>query len=151
VEKTPLVAVVTSVIEELAPLGMQKGIELGVESLDENVVVEAPARLLHELLTNLVGNAIQHMKKEGHVTVSVVSAGQEATLSVIDNGVGIPEALREKVFERFFRVDESNPDGSGLGMAIVKEICDSLGATISLSTPEGGSGLQVDVRFLLGG
>lgn len=150
-ERTALVTVVTSVIEELAPLGMQKGIELGVESLDENAIVEAPARLLHELLTNLVGNAIQHMKKEGLVTVSVVSAGREATLSVIDNGAGIPEALRERVFERFFRVDESSPDGSGLGMAIVKEICDVLGAKVSLSTPAGGEGLQVDVRFPLAG
>lgn len=147
VENVPLVPVVMTVIEELAPLAQQKGIELGVDSLDEKAVVEAPARLLQELLTNLVGNAIQHMKKTGLVTVSVVSLEQEASLSVIDNGVGIPEALRERVFERFFRVDESNPDGSGLGMAIVKEICDSLGATVSLSTPAGGEGLQVDVRF----
>ena len=146
-EKVSLVPVVTSVIEELAPLGQQKGIELGVESLDGNAMVEAPTRLLHELLTNLVGNAIQHMGKEGHVTVSVVSGEREATLSVIDNGVGIPEALREKVFERFFRVDESNPDGSGLGMAIVKEICDALGARITLSSSAGGQGLRVDVRF----
>ena len=81
------------------------------------------------------------------MTVSVVSGEREATLSVIDNGVGIPEALREKVFERFFRVDESNPDGSGLGMAIVKEICDALGARITLSSSAGGQGLRVDVRF----
>lgn len=147
IEKVPLVSIVMSVIEELAPLAQQKGIELGVDSLDEKAVVEAPARLLQELLTNLVGNAIQHMKKTGLVTVSVVSVEQQATLSVIDNGVGIPEPLRERVFERFFRVDESNPEGSGLGMAIVKEICDSLGATVSLSTPAGGEGLQVDVRF----
>ena len=145
--KVPLVPVVTGVIEELAPLGQQKGIELGVESLDENAAVEAPARLLHELLTNLVGNAIQHMGRAGHVTVSVVAAERETTLSVIDNGIGIPEALRERVFERFFRVDEANPDGSGLGMAIVKEICDALGARITLSTPAGGQGLRVDVRF----
>jgi two-component system sensor histidine kinase TctE len=145
--KVPLVPVVTGVIEELAPLGQQKGIELGVESLDENAAVEAPARLLHELLTNLVGNAIQHMGRAGHVTVSVVAAERETTLSVVDNGIGIPEALRGRVFERFFRVDEANPDGSGLGMAIVKEICDALGARITLSTPAGGQGLRVDVRF----
>lgn len=149
VERTSLAAVATSVIEELAPLGLQKGVELGVDTLDEDVVVEAPARLLHELLTNLVGNAIQHMKKAGNVTVSVVSNGESAELSVVDNGVGIPEELRERVFERFFRVDEANPEGSGLGMAIVKEICDSLGATVALSTPASGSGLRVAVRFPL--
>ncbi len=148
-EKTSLAAIATSVIEELAPLAQQKGIELGVEALDENAVVRAPVRLLQELLTNLVGNAIQHMKKTGQVTVSVSLEGACARLTVIDDGVGIPKELREKVFERFFRVDEASPDGSGLGMAIVKEICDSLGATISLSTPAGGSGLEVEVLFPL--
>jgi two-component system sensor histidine kinase TctE len=145
--ETTLLPVVTGVIEELAPLALQKGIELSVEALDPGAAVAAPARLLHELLTNLVGNAILHMKKEGQVSVSVVATERETTLSVVDDGVGIPEALREKVFDRFFRVDEANSDGAGLGMAIVKEICDSLGAEISLSTPAGGRGLRVDVRF----
>ncbi|MDR1934415.1 MAG: sensor histidine kinase [Candidatus Accumulibacter sp.] len=145
--KTPLAAVVASVIEELAPLGLQKDIELGVESLDENVSVAAPERLLRELLTNLVGNAILHMNKAGHVSVSLVSSGREATLTVADDGIGIPEALREKVFERFFRVDESNPDGSGLGMAIVKEICDSIEARVTLSSSAENRGLRVEVRF----
>ncbi|MDR0439396.1 MAG: sensor histidine kinase [Candidatus Accumulibacter sp.] len=145
--KTALAPIVAEVVEELAPLGCQKGIELGVEALDENAAVEAPARLLHELLTNLVGNAILHMRKEGRVSVSLVSSERETALTVTDDGVGIPEALREKVFERFFRIGESNSDGSGLGMAIVKEICDSLGARVALSTPAGGEGLRVDVCF----
>lgn len=148
-ECVSLVPVITGVIEELAPVALQREVELGVDVLDERAIVEAPARLLQELLTNLVGNAIQHMKKAGHVTVSVASGGNTVTLSVIDDGVGIPVELREKVFERFFRIDESNPDGSGLGMAIVKEICDSLGATIVLGAPVNGSGLQVDIRFPL--
>jgi two-component system sensor histidine kinase TctE len=146
-EKSSLAAVAAGVMEELAPLGLPKGIELGVDALDENAVVAAPERLLRELLTNLIGNAIAHMNRAGHVTVSVVSSGSGTLLTVADDGVGIPEALRERVFERFFRVDASNSDGSGLGMAIVKEICDSLGAEIRLSTPSTGSGLRVDVRF----
>jgi two-component system sensor histidine kinase TctE len=145
--ETALVPIITEVIEELAPLGLQKGIELGVEALDENAAVQAPARLLHELLTNLVGNAILHMGKAGRVTVSLASSEREITLAVADDGIGIPEALRERVFERFFRIGEANSDGSGLGMAIVKEICDSLGARVALSTPAGGTGLRVDVRF----
>jgi len=149
VKRMPLVPVVTAVIEELAPLGFQKGIELGVESLDESVYVEATGRLLRELLTNLIGNAIQHMNRAGHVTVSVASSERQALLTVSDDGIGIPEQLREKVFERYFRIDDSSPDGSGLGMAIVKEICDTLGAQISLSTAAGGQGLRVDVGFPL--
>lgn len=146
-ETTPLRPVITSVIEELAPAGLQKGIELGVGTLDENASVRAPERLLQELLANLIGNAILHMGRAGHITVSAVSTEHEVALTVADDGIGIPEALREKVFERFFRIDESNPDGFGLGMAIVREICDSLGAKIALSSSAEGRGLRVDILF----
>ena len=141
--------VATRVIEELAPLAMPKGIELGVGTLDAKATVKMPARLVHELLTNLVGNAIEHMNQKGHVTVAVVTEKGEAVLSVIDDGVGIPAAFHDKVFERFFRIDEANPHGSGLGLAIVKEICDSAGGTVALSTPPGGTGLRVEVRLPL--
>lgn len=146
-DKVALATVVKNVVEEFAPLAQQRGIELGVELPDEDVVVSAQPRLMQELLANLVGNAIQHMGKQGQVTVTIASDEGETRLVVADDGVGIPEALREKVFERFFRIDESNPDGSGLGLAIVKEICDTLGARISLSAPDTGSGLTVTVRF----
>ena len=124
-----------------------EGIELGVGTLDENASVRAPERLLQELLANLIGNAILHMGRAGHITVSAVSTEHEVALTVADDGIGIPEALREKVFERFFRIDESNPDGFGLGMAIVREICDSLGAKIALSSSAEGRGLRVDILF----
>ena len=143
----PLAGVVTEVIEELAPLGLQKDIELGVDQLDPDVCVNAPPRLLREVLTNVVGNAIQHMKRAGHILVSVEATGQVARLTVTDNGVGIAESLRERVFERFYRVDESSAGGSGLGMAIVKEICDSLDATVTLASPPDGQGLQVIIQF----
>ena len=143
----PLAGIVTEVIEELAPLGLQKDIELGVDQLDPDVCVNAPPRLLREVLTNVVGNAIQHMKRAGHILVSVEATGQVARLTVTDNGVGIAESLRERVFERFYRVDESSAGGSGLGMAIVKEICDSLDATVTLASPPDGQGLQVIIQF----
>ena len=146
-----LASLVARAIEEHAPLAQQKQIELGVDVLDESVIIPVPRRFLQELIANLIGNAIQHMKKAGTVTLSVCADGQWGKLIVVDDGVGIPEDQREKVFERFYRLDESSPDGSGLGLAIVKEICDSLGASVALATPAGGSGLQVEVRFPLGG
>lgn len=139
--------VVTSVIEELAPLAQQKGIELGVDVLDEQATVAGAPRFLREVVTNLVGNAIAHMKRPGEVTVAVSCRNEAVCLSVVDNGVGIPEDQREKVFERFYRIDEADSEGTGLGLAIVREICDALGATISLSAPPDGIGLRVDVVF----
>jgi two-component system sensor histidine kinase TctE len=141
--------IIMDVIDEMAPLADQKHIELGVGEFDDSVCVAAPARLLHEVVANLIDNAIAHMGKEGSVMISLRRMADGALLSVADDGVGIPEALREKVVERFFRVNESRADSSGLGLAIVKEICDMLNATLSLHTPSTGAGLQVDIRFPL--
>ena len=58
------------------------------------------------------------------------------------------QALQEKAFERFFRIDRRSAGNSGLGLAIVKEICTALGARVSLQTPTGGNGLQVDIEFV---
>lgn len=142
-----LAEIVTSVIEELAPLAQQKNIELGIDELDEDAVVTAPQYLLRELISNLVDNSIQHMNKEGMVTISVTSEQDAILLSIVDNGPGIPLSERQKVFGRFYRLNESKPNSSGLGLSIVKEICDSLGARISLNTPGNGIGLRVDISF----
>jgi two-component system sensor histidine kinase TctE len=139
--------IIAGVIEEMAPLAQRSQIELGVDDFDANVWVTASARLLHEVFSNLIGNAIQHMNKAGAVTISLRREADRALFSIADNGIGIPEELRHKVFERFFRVDETRPENSGLGLAIVKEICDSLNAKITLHSPPNGTGLQVDIEF----
>jgi two-component system sensor histidine kinase TctE len=141
--------IIASVIEEMVPLAQQKQIELGVDAFDESVRITASARLLHEVFSNLIGNAIEHMNKAGAVSIALREQGGYALVSITDDGVGIPDALRQKVFERFFRIDESRRNNSGLGLAIVKEICDSLAARISLATPANGSGLQVNIEFPL--
>ncbi|MES2068871.1 MAG: sensor histidine kinase [Pseudomonadota bacterium] len=139
--------IIKGVMEELAPLAQQKNIELGIEVLDENAVVSAPQYLLRELVSNLIDNAIQHMQKAGTVTVSLQTTGDSVVLSVVDSGPGIPATERQKVFERFYRLDDSKPNSSGLGLAIVKEICDALNARVSLALPQNGEGLQVDIAF----
>ncbi len=141
--------IIAAVIEEMAPLAQQKQIELGVDDFDDSVRIAASARLLHEVFSNLIGNAIRHMNKAGVVTISLRGEGDYALFSITDDGVGIPETLHQKVLERFYRIDESKPDSSGLGLAIVKEICDSLNARIRLCTPASGVGLQVNIEFPL--
>lgn len=141
--------VARDVIEALAPVAQQKNIDLGIDELDESLTVAAPQHLMHELISNLVDNAIQHSGDASIVTVMLRRRDNAAVLSVIDNGPGIPAAEREKVFERFYRLDESRVNSSGLGLAIVKEICNSLQAKVELRVPENGVGLQVDVVFSL--
>ena len=141
--------VIKGALDELALLALQKNIDLGIDILDETILVSAPNFLLRELIYNLIDNAIQHMNKEGIVTVSLQRKNNLGVMSVIDNGPGIPEAERQRVFERFYRLDQTKPNSSGLGLSIVKEICDTLKAQITLTTPENGIGLQVDVAFAI--
>ncbi|MFZ6813397.1 sensor histidine kinase [Undibacterium sp. Rencai35W] len=139
--------VVQSVIEELAPLAQQKNIDLGIDTLDENCMVNASKHLLRELVSNLVENAIQHLHTESMVTVSLKNLGHSILFKVSDNGPGIPVEQRSKVFERFYRLNEDKPNSSGLGLSIVKEICDMLNATIQLTSPDNETGLIVSINF----
>ena len=83
----------------------------------------------------------------GLVTVATERVPGGWSLTVTDNGLGIPAAERERVFERFYRVAGSDTDGSGLGLAIVQEIARACGATVSLRDAPAGTGLVADVRF----
>jgi two-component system sensor histidine kinase TctE len=127
-----------------------KGIDLGFEGAGPQHL-RGEALLLRELVTNLVHNALTYTPAGGHVTVSVDRVEGGVRLRVVDDGPGIPAAERERVFERFQRLDGSGAAGSGLGLAIVKEICARHGAEARLSDPpQGGRGLCVDVRFVAG-
>lgn len=141
--------VIAQVIEQMAPLAQQKGIELGVDDFDETLFISARPHLLQEVFSNLIGNAVQHMGKPGGVTVSLRRDHDRAHIVIADDGIGIPLEMQPRIFERFFRIDPGRPNGSGLGLAIVKEICDMLDGTVSVSTPSNGIGLQFDLLFPL--
>lgn len=102
---------------------------------------------LGSLLQNLIDNAIKYSPPRGRVLVSIEESSTSVVLSVGDEGPGIPEALRERVFERFFRVPSQSQTGSGLGLAIVSAIARRIGAEVSLHTPRWGHGLLVRVVF----
>lgn len=140
-------AVVQAVMEELAPLAAQKDIELGIDAFDESAQVAAPAHLLREVVSNLLDNAIQHMGAGGSVTLSVFAGAAGVTIRIVDTGPGIAPHERTRVFDRFYRIDASRSNSSGLGLSIVRNICDTLGATVALATPADGTGLQVDVTL----
>ncbi|AEK61029.1 sensor histidine kinase [Collimonas fungivorans] len=142
-----LVEVVQRVLEELATLAQAKKIDLGFEFAGAPVTVHATPSMLEELVANLVDNALRYTPAGGCVTVAVTTAGQATLLRVEDNGPGIPEEERERVFERFYRLHEERSDGSGLGLAIVREIALASKATVALSSPATGSGLIVTVSF----
>lgn len=112
------------------------------------MVVQGDADALRILLTNLVDNALGYIPRGSRVDVRVGhdSAGH-VELVVQDNGPGIPEAERARVFDRFYRLPEAPTGGSGLGLAIVAEIAQSHGARVALE--DAVPGLRVRVTFPL--
>jgi two-component system sensor histidine kinase QseC len=99
------------------------------------------------LLRNVVDNAIRYTPSKGRVKVAILSTKQSIILRIIDTGPGIPLELRDRVFDRFYRILGTNETGSGLGLAIVSQIAELHHAKITLNTPPSGLGLQMDITF----
>jgi two-component system sensor histidine kinase TctE len=109
---------------EWVPRALEREIDLGFEGSGRPCRIEGNALLLQELANNLIDNALRYTGPGGRVTVRVVQDEREAILEVEDNGIGIDDADRDLVFERFYRVLGTETEGSGLGLAIVRGIAD---------------------------
>jgi len=140
--------VIRNVLEDLAGQAQAKDIDLGFEQAGTGeMVVVAPRLAVREIAMNLVDNAIRYTQRGGMVTTRLEGSGDAVTLVVEDNGPGIAPSERERVFERFYRIDDGDSAGSGLGLPIVREFASRIGASIELRTSSSGQGLAVVVRF----
>jgi signal transduction histidine kinase len=102
---------------------------------------------LHRVALNLMDNAIKHTPAGTHVHASLRREGDEAVLEVVDDGPGIPEELRDKIFERFVRGGGEVSGSSGLGLAIVRAVAQSHGGEVTEGTAEDGHGARFVVRI----
>lgn len=116
--------VVRMAMARWVPHALEKNIDLGLEEQCGPATIEGNTTLLVELVNNLVDNALRYTPAGGCVTVRV-RCGDAVWLQVEDNGIGMEEADRELVFERFYRVLGTGTEGSGLGLAIVREIAET--------------------------
>lgn len=116
------------------PASFNRKIDLGLEQPDEPVMVSGDATMLHELLSNLIDNALSYTPAGGNATVRVRvdEKSQLAFLEVEDNGPGIAPHERAHIFERFYRILGTNVEGSGLGLAIVREIAQQHDAEVEI-------------------
>ena len=134
-------ALVDEVLADLEPLAQEKNIKLIGKC--ENITMVGSDILIYRLVYNLVENAIKYNHTGGQVTVTADRKEKQVHLSVADTGNGIPEELRERVFEPFFRVDKSRSralGGVGLGLALVHEIVRVHDGSITVrSNPSGGT------------
>jgi two-component system sensor histidine kinase TctE len=131
------------------PRALERNIDLGFDAASTGAYVEGDPFLLREMLNNVLDNAIRYTQSGGQVTVHVANDASGPTLQVEDNGPGIPDAERARVFERFYRVLGTGTEGCGLGLAIVSEIAQSHGAQVSLDRGPSGRGTLVTIRFPL--
>lgn len=144
-EPVALSQLVRDAAELYAPLADERGIELRTE-VDDALRVRGNRHLLAQALVNLIDNAVKYGAAPGEVCVRARMLDAAPELSVSDRGPGIPEAERERVLERFVRLDASRAlPGTGLGLSFVAAVADLHRATLLLS--DRAPGLRVALRF----
>lgn len=151
-EVVDVASVADDVHDELSDVAKAKDVSIEVHSQSRPVEVMGVPRLIHEMLYNLVDNAIKYNVQGGRVDVSVshqdsLGSGDSVVLEVSDTGIGIPKEHLPRVFERFYRVDKSHSrasGGTGLGLSIVKHVVMYHGGKVSVESKV-GSGTKFTV------
>jgi signal transduction histidine kinase len=145
-ERVELEPMLRQTLREAALADPSVRLEASVEP--SGLVVEADPVKLHQVVANLIDNAVRHSPNNGTVTVSAKQDGG-ITIEVVDQGPGIPEELRERVFERFYRSDQARPGGdrgSGLGLSIARWIVELHGGEVQASS-NGDGGCRMIVTL----
>lgn len=138
-ENVSLVEFFDEIYDEFSGRISDKNIRF-IKQYDERIsTIETDKRLMHMAVSNLVSNATKYTPENGEVTVRYVSGTDTITISVTDTGVGIPTDEQEHLFNKFFRasnVQKQIPDGTGLGLYIVKLAIEKLGGKITMKSKE---------------
>lgn len=138
-----------SVLEDLMPLAQAKKIDIGVVG-EQDLIVQVQEFDLIALLKNLVDNSIRYTPDGGKIDLAIFARDGRSGIVVEDNGPGIPESERERVFDPFYRVLGNDETGSGLGLSIVKLCAERMGAEVLLGDAHASKenpGLRVEVLF----
>lgn len=117
------------IVGEFSAQADSKAIDLGIGACSP-VSVHGHRESLRALISNLVDNALRYTPAGGRIDVDVDGVHGQAVLCVSDTGPGIPEALRERIFDRFFRIADADIQGSGLGLSIVKQVAQLHGGEV---------------------
>ncbi len=140
-----LSVVARDALELYEPLAEQRKLTLD-RAVEDGVTIIGHAQLLAQSLANLLDNAIKYSPVGGHVSISVRAVGDRAEYTVADNGPGIPPEEKERVLERFVRLDQSrSTPGSGLGLSLVAAVAKLHRATLRLE--DNHPGLKVTLSF----
>ncbi len=138
-------AIITNLVELYEPYAAEKDISI-TSSVTAPLVLFGEKNLLTQAFANLMDNAMKFTGKGGHITVSSELGDNSTSIIIADDGPGIPEEFRHKVFEKFFRLEQSrNTKGNGLGLSLVAAIARIHNITIRLSDNQ--PGLKIELCF----
>lgn len=138
-ESVNLAVIYEAIIKELGVLIREKKQSVNLVTADDLADIHTDSKLLYEILKNLISNSVKYTNNGGTITVSAEKKNDEFIISVKDNGIGIPAAQQDKVYNKFFRGDNAvkiNTDGTGLGMYIVKNLIDLLNGKVWFESVE---------------
>ena len=148
-EKIDLVSELPAILERFKARLEEKKIELEDRISGKNLQLSGDRDKVHQVLLNLIDNAIKFNKLEGKIILSADQNLAGVTITVEDSGIGIPEEAQDRIFERFFRVDKARSKelgGTGLGLAIVKHIMEAHGGHVTCQSLD-GQGSRFSVFF----
>ncbi|HLO76799.1 MAG TPA: HAMP domain-containing sensor histidine kinase, partial [Magnetospirillum sp.] len=133
------------VVELYEPLAEEKGVGIACHA-DPNLSLDGDRHLMFQALANLVDNAVKYTPTGGSVAVTAAATPAGMEIAVADSGPGIPAEARERVLDRFVRLDATrSTPGNGLGLSLVKAVARLHGATLSLG--DNAPGLRVNLLF----
>jgi len=138
-------AVAEETLRYISPLALEKGLTLEADIVPD-LYLYGDVNALAVMIRNLVHNAIKYTPKHGRINLSASMEDRQVVLQVTDTGSGIEGELKERVFERFYRINKNDGIGSGLGLSMVKWVCDVHEARIVLADNY-PTGLVVTVTF----
>lgn len=133
---------VKDIAYSFTPLVEPKELTYRILIPEREVIISVDPDKLEKIVYNLLSNAFKFTPKGGTVTIQMTISDNNLSLEVADNGIGIPEKVQSRIFKRFYQVDSSQTrayEGSGLGLALAKELVDLLGGSISVES-KGGHG-----------
>ncbi len=144
-------AVVEACVETHTGRAEAKGLVLSLDlgPVGESMLIVADEEAVHQILDNLIDNAIKYTPEGGWVRIACGLSDDSVVLEVADSGIGIPRDDLPRIFERFYRVDKARSremGGTGLGLSIVKHVIQSIGGRISVDSRV-GEGTRFDVHF----
>ena len=149
-QRVDLGRLAADVLAEHVPKALNRNVDIVLDAPNDPINVTGNPLLLREIIANLVGNAIAHSPEGGCVTVRVMLDASKGTIAIEDEGPGIPEEERSRVFQRFYQIARSDAKpGSGLGLAIARRIADFHGGLITLGETASGQGLSARLALRL--